>query len=210
MSKGKIHMKNKLLIAVITSATLLSLCSCSKKEETIPTTTKETTSIVQTTKETTTKETTIQETKTTTIPETTTQAQETTTETTIIQGSALFEEVYAPYAKREKSFAFGSVKAFIEESGYKYDIVEPDEDTIGTIKVLDGSGDYVYFSFYLCNNVETIMLVSYHQDSSNSEVSLSNYSDNNSSRYDVLNTHVIGESSVEVKTLDEQRTFLFQ
>ena len=207
-------MKNKLLIAVITSATLLSLCSCSKKEETIPTTTKETTSIVQTTKETTAKETTTQETETTTIPETTTQAQETTTEipteTTTIQGSALFEEVYAPYAKREKSFAFGSVKAFVEESGYKYDIVEPDEDTIGAIKVLDGSGDYVYFSFYLCNDIETIMLVSYHQDSSNSEVSLSNYSDNNSSRYDILNTHVIGESSVEVKTLDEQRNFLFQ
>ena len=187
-------MKNKLLMVVIASTTLLSLCSCSKKEETITTTTKET--------------------ETTTIPETTTQAQETTTEipteTTTIQGSALFEEVYAPYAKREKSFAFGSVKAFVEESGYKYDIVEPDEDTIGAIKVLDGSGDYVYFSFYLCNDIETIMLVSYHQDSSNSEVSLSNYSDNNSSRYDILNTHVIGESSVEVKTLDEQRNFLFQ
>lgn len=60
------------------------------------------------------------------------------------------------------------------------------------------------------NGVETIMIISFYQASSNSEVSLDNYSSNGSSQYDQLSTHIIGESQKHVKSVEQQRQFLFK
>lgn len=122
----------------------------------------------------------------------------------------LFESVYIPYANREKSFAFDKVKAFVETTDYESEIIEPTADDIGTIKLTDTNEDYVYFAFDLVNGVETIMIVSYYQNTTNSEVSLANYSTDGSPAYDSFSTHVIGEPEIEVTGTDEQRIFLFK
>lgn len=122
----------------------------------------------------------------------------------------LFESVYIPYANREKSFAFDKVKSFAQSIDYESEIIEPTADDIGTIKLTDTNGDYVYFAFNAVNGVETIMIVSYYQSSTNTEVSLANYSTDGSPAYDSFSTHVIGESEIEVTGTDEQKIFLFK
>lgn len=121
----------------------------------------------------------------------------------------LFESIYAPYANREKSFIFNDVKAFIQTTDYEQEIIEPTANDLGTIKLIDENGDYVYFAFNVVNGIETIMSVSYYHNSTNSEVSLSNYSTDGSPAYDTFSTHVLGESETEVYGLDEQKNFLF-
>lgn len=123
--------------------------------------------------------------------------------------SDLFKSVYLPYARREKPFLFNAVKAFAQSSNYEIEIDEPTAENIGTIKFIDTTGDYVYFSFNLVNNMETIVSISYYQISSNSEVILNNYSPDGSPKYDEFTTHIIGESSVKVNDPEEQQDFLF-
>lgn len=138
---------------------------------------------------------------------------ETTTEASVEPekpATDFFETVYAPYANREKPFNFYEVKAFSESCGYKTEITNPSDEEVGTIIITDDNGDYVYFAFSPINGVETIMIVSFYQASSNSEVSLDNYSSDGSRQYDRLSTHVIGESEMNVKSVDQQRQFLFK
>lgn len=123
--------------------------------------------------------------------------------------SQLFKTVYLPYANREQSFIFDAVKSFALSTEYDAEITEPTSEDFGEIKLTDENGDYVYFGFNPINNVETIMIVSYYQASTNSEVSLSNFSSDGSRQYDTYDTHVLGESSVEVSGPDEQQRFLF-
>lgn len=130
-------------------------------------------------------------------------------EDTSITCTELFESIYMPYANREKSFTFNDVKAFMQSTDYDLEIVEPTADDLGTIKTSDDNNDYVYFAFNAVNGTETIMSVSYYQDSTNSEVSLSNYSTDGSSKYDSFSIHVIGEPEKEVAGPDEQKEFLF-
>lgn len=59
------------------------------------------------------------------------------------------------------------------------------------------------------DNIEVIMLVSYFQFSSNSEVSLSNYRGDNSFQYDKYTTHVLGEPNINVNNTQDQTLFLF-
>lgn len=123
--------------------------------------------------------------------------------------SNLFETVYLPYANRENNFVFSAVKSFVQSCGYDIEITEPTEEDFGRIQVNDTNGDYVYFSFMPINGIETIMTVSFYQSSSESEVSLSNYSTDGSVKYDTYNTHIIGGSENTVNTVDEQKKFLF-
>lgn len=122
----------------------------------------------------------------------------------------LFESVYIPYANREKSFAFDKVKSFAQSTDYEPEIIEPTADDIGTIKLTDTNGDYVYFAFNTVNGVESIMIVSYYQSATNTEVSLANYSSGGSPAYDNFSTHVIGEPEIKVTGTDEQKVFLFK
>lgn len=129
---------------------------------------------------------------------------------TDIKGTSLFEDVYVPYASREKTTVlFQGVKVFAENCGYSYEITEGDESSVTSIKIIEND-DYVYFAFSTNSaGIETIMTVSYYQSSSNSEVSLSNYSTDGDFSYDKLDTHIIGESSIEVDNIEQQREFLF-
>ena len=126
-----------------------------------------------------------------------------------IVSSKLFEEVYVPYANREKPFVFNTVMTYAQSVDYDTEIVEPTESEIGSIKIIDTTGDYVYFSFLPINDIETISTVSYYQSATNSEVSLNNYSSDGSEKYDEFNTHIIGEQSTKVNGIDDQRIFLF-
>lgn len=121
----------------------------------------------------------------------------------------LFEDVYLPYANRVNTFAFKNVKTFANSCGYEAEIVEPTNDINATIKISATNGDYVYFGFNLVDNIDMIMTVSFYHAASNSEVSLSNYSSDGSSIYDIYNTHVIGEQTKKVNGTDAQRDFLF-
>lgn len=126
-----------------------------------------------------------------------------------IVGMDLFELVYVPFAQGEERTAFSDVKAFIDDSGYEYSCVEPTTESTGEIKVFSDD-DYVYFAFFeRSSGAYTIMTVSYYHASSNSEVSLSNYSTNGDHSYDKLTTHKIGESDETVSSVAEQREFLF-
>lgn len=124
-----------------------------------------------------------------------------------IKGSKLFENVYVKYASREKPFNFNSVKKFVESTNYKSKIVEPTNDTIGEITVTAKNDDSVYFAFNTVNDVETITTVSYNK--LKLEVSFSNYSTDGDPVYDKLETHIIGEPSKEVDSIQKQREFLF-
>ncbi len=122
----------------------------------------------------------------------------------------LFQEVYLPYANREKPFAFSLVKQFAQNTNYEIDITEPSSEELGTITLTAPNGDYVWFSFRNINDIEIIMTVSYFQLSSDSEVSLSNYSDDGSPLYDIYRTHVLGEPISNVTNTQEQQAFLFE
>lgn len=127
-----------------------------------------------------------------------------------IETTDLFEQIYVPYANREKSFIFNSVKSFVSTLEYKVEISEPTEEDLGEIKVIDINGDYVYFAFSPINDVQTIMIVSYYRAETGSEVSMDNYSFDGSPLYDNFTTHILGESNIEVSSTDEQRNFLFK
>lgn len=127
----------------------------------------------------------------------------------IPEASELFNAVYVKYASREKPFEFDAVKVFAEGCGYNTEINNPTSETIGSIKITDKNGDYVYFAFNSTNGVETIMTVSYFQKSSNSETSMSNYSTDGNPAYDKFSTHILGASEVEVNGIDEQKSFLY-
>ena len=130
-------------------------------------------------------------------------------ETKEIQSSDLFENVYVHYANREKPFIFEGVKSFAQSSGYQINIIEPTEQELGEIKMIDSNGDYVYFCFLPIDGVEIIRSVSYYHSINNSEVTFSNYSQNDSPEYDQFAVHNIGDSPNYVNNIDEQREFLF-
>lgn len=127
-----------------------------------------------------------------------------------IETTELFEQVYVPYANREKSFVFYGVKSFVENLEYDIKITEPSEDDLCSIKIMDTTGDYIFFLFQPVNDIEVISLVSYHCAKTNSEVSMENYSIDGLPKYDKFKTHIIGENATEVSGTDEQRNFLFK
>lgn len=151
------------------------------------------------------------------VPSTSDSSVESTSEPAIVPTNApefseLFTTVYLPYAKRNKLWGFNPVKSFVQTCGYTSEIIEPTDDSNGSITVSDSNGDYVYF--YFIQNQETgmynIMSVGFYRASTNSEVSVSNYSSDGSRYYDKFGTHVIGESTNYVQSTDEQQSFLFQ
>ena len=89
--------------------------------------------------------------------------------------------------------------------------MEPSADAECSIKFTDKNNDYVYIAFAPDENaLFTVMLVNYHQDSTNREVSLSNYSSDGSPEYDEFTTQIVGEGEAEVSGIDEQQDFLFK
>lgn len=140
------------------------------------------------------------------------QVVETDSTTEKLEVSSLFEEIYFPYAKREKPFIFEAVKTFAENlDHYTIEIQEPNEEDAGIIQISAENGDYVFFAFAPNTaGIHMIMTLSYHQAATNSEVSLNNYSPDCTPEYDTFKTHIIGESEMEVKNVDEQQSFLFQ
>ena len=147
-----------------------------------------------------------------TTPETTTELESNYETETLqqIETTELFEQVYVPYANREKSFVFNGVKSFVENLEYNIKITEPSEDDLCSIKIMDTTGDYVFFLFQPINDIEIISLVSYYYAKTNSEVSMENYSIDGLPKYDKFRTHIIGENATEVSGTDEQRNFLFK
>ena len=116
-----------------------------------------------------------------------------------------------PFASREKSFLFEDVKNYLSTCEYNVEITGADNiDELTSIHVYDSNDDYVYFAFSPINDMDYIMTVNFYQSSTNSEVSLSNYSADGSASYDQYTTHIIGESSKTVKNVDQQRDFLFK
>lgn len=174
----------------------------------------ETETKAETETETVTKTETIIETETETESETITETEtetETQTEASQAESTALFKDVYLPYAKREKPFIFDGVKTFAQNTtDYATEINEPGSGTC-SIKFSSDSGDYVYFSFLpTTNDVYAISSMSYYQASTNSEVTLSNDSPDCTASYDTFHTHVLGESKEKVSGPDEQQSFLFK
>lgn len=138
------------------------------------------------------------------------QAPESNDEQSVLVGTNLFEEIYVPYAEREKAVIFHLVKEYAPQSGYEYEITEPSDNTVASIKFKSES-DYVYIAFAPgIEDIELMMIVSYYQASTDSEVSMSNYSTERSPAYDKFQTHVIGEQENDVEGIKEQREFLFQ
>lgn len=135
-----------------------------------------------------------------------------TEKTDTLKVSRLFNDVYLPYAKREKAFSFEGVKTFAQNTKeYTVDMKEPGSEDGCFVKFTDENGDYVYFAFSPNEDgTFTIILVSFYQASSNSEVSLSNYSLSSSPEYDTYETHIIGNDPIEVSGVDKQQEFLFQ
>ncbi|EOS27663.1 hypothetical protein C806_00110 [Lachnospiraceae bacterium 3-1] len=129
-----------------------------------------------------------------------------------LQISGLFKEVYLPYATREKPFMFEAVKTFVQNlNSYTVEITEPTQEDMGSIKLTDENEDYVYFAFSPTDSgIEMIISLSYCQAATNSEVSLNNFSSDCSPEYDVFNTHIIGETELQVSNPDEQKAFLLQ
>lgn len=124
-------------------------------------------------------------------------------------GTSLFEEVYVPFALWEKARVFEAVKDYAQNCGYKYEIIEASESAVASAKFYSGD-DYVYVAYAPdVENIEIMMIVSYYQGSSNSEVSMSNYSTGRNRAYDKFQTHVIGEQSNDVEGINDQREFLF-
>ena len=218
-------MKKKELATIIMCSLLLVGCGSAQETDTEASTPSTIVTEVETTTETET------ETATETIAETETETEtitaaemetetesetiietetETESETSQSEVTALFKDVYLPYANREKPFIFDGVKTFAQNTTeYATEINEPGSD-VCFIKFTAENGDYVYFAFApTTNNVYAIVTLSYYQASTNSEVSLDNYSPDCTAAYDTFHTHVLGESSKEVSGPSEQQSFLF-
>ncbi len=120
-----------------------------------------------------------------------------------IQMTELFENVYLPYVRKEKSSIFEGVKTFAENCSYRVEVTEPTDEILGKIKFYDENNNSVYIGFIPEDGFEVIMTVSYIQASSNAEVSYS-------TQFDEYNMHIIGSSRQKVSGVDEQIKFLFQ
>ncbi len=124
-------------------------------------------------------------------------------------GTELFENIYVPFATREKTGIFSGVKEYAPNSGYTYEVVEPTSDTLGSVKFIDGE-DNVFISFLPTDDgIEMISSVTYHYASSNLEVTRANYSTDRVPGNDIFETHIIGRYTQTVDGLDAQREFLF-
>lgn len=222
-------MKKKSLLVLLVAITTLSLMACNSKNESRTEEPKQETESTELVSTETTKKETVELEEETPITETfasqeitsiaTEETIESESETVLsleenkyqtIETTDLFEQIYVPYANREKSFIFEGVKSFASTLEYKIEITEPTEEDLGEIKIIDTNGDYVYFAFSPIDDVQIIMTVSYYHAETDSEVSLSNYSSDGSPRYDTFTTHILGESEIEVSNTDEQRDFLFK
>lgn len=120
-----------------------------------------------------------------------------------------FNDVYVPYANREKPFLFEAVKKYAESCNYETSIDAGNADTNASIKFSASNGDCVNFIFSPINEIDMIMLITFHHASSNSEVTFSNYSSDGAAKYDIFKTQIIGNESKQVDGIDEQREFLF-
>ena len=124
-------------------------------------------------------------------------------------GTSLFEDIYVPYASRKKDFSFNSIKNFSKECGYEYTVTEPTEEDFGEVKIIDGD-NYVYFAFLPnSDGIDSAYIVNYYQAETKTEVSFEIFSTDFSPEYDHLTTHILGNSKEDVKSIDEQRNFLF-
>lgn len=123
----------------------------------------------------------------------------------------LFDKVYSPYALRVYSPNNKDVTEFLKGCGFEYSVST--ENGFTEIKVTSGE-DYVYFCFAPRTvngelNFDTFTTISYFNAASNSEVSLNNYSSDGDFEYDTLQTHIIGESSKDARSVTAQRDFVF-
>lgn len=123
----------------------------------------------------------------------------------------LFDAIYAPFATRTINPTYNQVINYLSGSNYEYDAKSPSESATKDITVHSKDNeDYVYFAFYdRSSGSSTIMIVSYFQAATRTEVSLSNYSTDGSYSYDQLKTHVLGESNQNIDSVEAQRFFLF-
>lgn len=125
-------------------------------------------------------------------------------ETPKLKSSDLFEDIYVLYENHEMPSTFNTVEEFTKDIDYEVEILKPTDEIIGTVKLYDENGDYVYFSFKESKDIYAIVTVGFYQASTNSEVSIDNFNSDTFKYY----THIIGENNKEVIGIDEQREFL--
>jgi len=128
----------------------------------------------------------------------------------LTESQKFFEEAYVPFATHAEPYNFDGVRTFTEVNNYKSEIIEPiNNKTLGQIFIYGKNGDYVYFNFFLIDNIETTDLINFHQDSNHLEVSVENHSGFGEIKFDKFTTRVLGEEEQKVNNVDEQREFLF-
>lgn len=124
-----------------------------------------------------------------------------------IQMTELFENVYLPYVRKEKSSIFEGVQTFAENCSFRVEITEPTDEIVGKIKFYDENDNYVYMSFNLDSGLEVIKQISYFNPTSNAEVSYYDFGD---PKYNEYQVHYIGSEYKKVSGVQEQIKFLFQ
>ncbi|NMS91525.1 hypothetical protein HGQ85_16510 [Clostridioides difficile] len=89
-----------------------------------------------------------------------------------IEASQFFNAVYIPSIYDINKISFDTILGRIKNTGYKYDVVEPNEDTVGKINVYDSeTSDTVHFLTYPNEyGVEALALLEY--DSNGKSVSV--------------------------------------
>lgn len=118
---------------------------------------------------------------------------------TVNQASTvLFDTIYTPYAKKQKSADLESVKTFVKSSGYQYKLEN------GSLIATDNknAGDKIYFVFD--NPQKTIVSISYFRDNPVRGVEIIF-----GAKKDNYYKNVIEESRTAASDLAEQKNYLF-
>lgn len=82
----------------------------------------------------------------------------------IIITTDFYEKTFKIFSDRVGNSSFEADKKVIETIGYTTEITEPDDEKLATIKVEDGSGNYVTLMYYPENGIEKLTLLSYGRD----------------------------------------------
>lgn len=151
--------------------------------------------------------------ETTTTEKVTTAPEETTIEETteiIFLTTKLYDDIFLHFKDSVGEATFDEIKEYILSLDYNYEITEPTEEDLGTFKVYDESGNYVYICCYLqkSNNIETMATLNYHNAETENEITISDASHTSKIKYETFDKSKETPRS-EVNSLDDLLKFMF-
>lgn len=125
-----------------------------------------------------------------------------------VEKDPLFSEIYYKIANKEIASSKNSIMEYLKANNFMLE----ENSELNSILVKDKNNDnsevYIRFDELEGTEIDSLMSISYNSYEKKSEVSFSNLSPKRESQYDKLSTHILGESSENADSLEDQINFL--